>query len=138
MSSEFKQIDGSVEYLRKYWDGPSNMFARYYSYWQRGLGLVNEAKYYLIAIFGGTLLSGFKPDLWMTVTAAIIAPPIIILAGRWDLYKLSKAREFIQAQHGSITQWNGYNMAVLNIALMTAIAEKMGVDVEKLKKDIKE
>jgi len=135
--SDFKYIEGSGENLRKYWDGPSNMFARYYSYWQRGLGLVNEAKYYLIAIFGGTILSGFKPDLWMTITAAIIAPPVIIIAGRWDLYKLSKAREFINGQHGSVTGFNGYNMQVLNTALMEAIAEKMGVSVDKLKEDLK-
>ena len=146
--SQFKQIDLSSENLRKYWDGPSNVFARYYSYLQRGLGLFNETKNYLLLAFG-TYWTVKTMDLWVNsgfsdnllvmglLVSGVVGVVGLIFAGRWDLFKLSKAREFISAQHGSVTGYNSYNMTVLNTALMEAIAIKLGVNVEELKKELK-
>ena len=141
--NQFKFIQFDPENLRRYWEGPSNRFARYFTYWQRGMGWLNEGRLYFY-LFGGGLFAaefievfGYKIPVEAIIFAAIIGIPIIIILGRWDLFKFNKAREFVTTQHGSITQYQGFNMTVLNTALMTAIAEKLGVDVNKLKEELK-
>lgn len=115
---EFKPITFTEEYTQKYWEGPTNRFARYYIYLQRGFGLVNEAKNYAFIIFGSVLtvefvdFFGYKISSWWIIVAGIIGIPILLLAGRWDLFKLSKAREFATVQHGSVTRYDSYNMTV--------------------------
>mgnify|MGYP001580363098 CR=1 FL=1 len=146
--SDFKPITFSEEYTQKYWDGSSNRFARYYTYLQRGFGLFNETKNYLLMLFGSywTIktadywINFGVSDTWLVTglgILAIIGVGFLLMAGRWDLFKLSKAREFATTQHGSVTQYNSYNMAVFNIALMEAIAKKLGVDVETIKEELK-
>ena len=143
MSIDFKPITISQEYTNKYWEGPSNMFARYYTYWQRGMSLLNEARLYFYLIGGGLFTAefidvfGYKIPVELVIVGAALGIPMIIIAGRWDLFKLSKAREYATTTNGTITQFNSYNMAVLNIALIGAIAEKLGVDVEKIKEELK-
>lgn len=145
---QFKQIDTSGETLRRYWEGPSNVFARYYTYMQRGLGLFNEMKNYLLLAFGTywtvkTMSLWNKTGLSDSVLIMILAIlgavglVVLVLIGRWDLFKLSKAREFAQTQHGSVTGYASYNMGVINVALMEAIAKQLGVNVDKLKEELK-
>ena len=145
--SDFKPITFSGETLRKFWDGPSNRFSRYYTYLQKGFGLFNETKNYILLLFGtywtvktsDHWISFGIHDGWLAISlgiASIIGLGILLMAGRWDLFKLSKSREFAMVQHGSVTQYNQYNMQVFNIALMEAIAKKLGVDVKELKKDL--
>ena len=124
--SDFKPIIFSGETLRKYWEGPENKFSRYYTYLQKGFGIVNEAKNYILIVFG-TYWTVKTMDWWiklgisdglLAVGLGIIATigiGFLILIGRWDLFKLSKAREFAMVQHGSVTQYNPYNMQVRTV-----------------------
>lgn len=136
MFKEFKKIDASSEYLRQYWDGAANMLVRYKTYFFDGLNLVNEGKY-LIGLLG---LGIFKSDIvlkWQVLLVGlVIGLPIITLVGRWNLFFANKARQFITKQHGDIAQFQGHNMQVTQIALLAAIAEKMGVDIEKIKTEL--
>lgn len=140
--SQFKFIDSSIENLRKYWDGPSNRFSRYFTYWQRGMGWLNEARLYLYLLGGGIFASefievfGYKIPVELIMIGAALGIPIIVLIGRWDLFKLNKAREFINSQYGSVIGYNNYNMQVLQVHLLEKIAEKLGVDTEKLKEEL--
>lgn len=119
--SEYKKIDDSAEYLREYWEGASNSFARYFTYLQRGFGLVNEAKNYFLIVFGTiwtakyiTFMGYTINSMWILV-AGVTGLPMLLLAGRWDLFKLSKSKEFAVTQHGSVIKYSGYNMSVTNI-----------------------
>lgn len=134
--SDFKPITFSEEYTQKYWDGSSNRFARYYTYLQRGFGLFNETKNYLLMLFGSywTIktadywINFGVSDTWLVTglgILAIIGVGFLLMAGRWDLFKLSKAREFATTQHGSVTQYNSYNMAVKQIELLEEINKKL-------------
>ena len=127
--SEYKKIDESSEMLRAYWEGPSNRFARYYTYLQRGFGLVNEAKNYFLIVFGSIWTAKYISFMGYTVSsnwvifAGIIGLPVLLLAGRWDLFKLSKSREFATTQHGTVTKYNSYNMAVKQLEILEEVRE---------------
>ena len=133
---DFKKVDWTPEYLDQYWNGTENWLVRQWTYFFNGINVVNQGKY-LIGLLG---LGIFKSDIvftWYLLTlGVIIATPIITIVGRWDLFKATKARQFIQGQHGSITQFQSHNMNVTQTALLAALAEKLGVDVEKVKNDI--
>ncbi len=139
---DFKKVDDSTENLARYWDGPSNRFARYFTYWQRGMGWLNEGRLYFYLFGGGLLASefieifGYKIPVELVLVVAVVGIPIIILVGRWDLFKLNKARQFITTQHGNITKFQGHNMQVIQTMLLKALAEKMGVDVKKIEEEI--
>ena len=108
--SDFKPIQFDGETLRQYWEGPGNVFVRYFSYFQRGVSLANEVKY-LVALFGiGLFTSDFQIPGWLMVVAGLVAIPILTLIGRWHMFKAQKALEFITVQHGSVTKYQGYNM----------------------------
>src|SRR3990167_11012826 len=110
--SEFKPITFTEEYANQYWEGPSNRFSRYATYWQRGLGWANEAKYVLAFLGLGIFKSDLVFPVWVLVVGGFFGMIVLILVGRWDLHKFSKAREFINGMNGSITGFKGYNMQV--------------------------
>ena len=121
--SKYPKVDLSAENLRKYWEGKTNFFNRYYIYLQRGLGLFNEIKNYLMLLFG-TYWTVKTMDYWVnlgfsdvTLTiglgiAAMVGVGFLILMGRWEMMKLSKSREFINQQKASITGYNSYNLSI--------------------------
>ena len=124
--SQFKPIEFNEETLRQYWEGSSNLFARCYVYLQRGLSLFNETKNYILMLFG-TYWTVKTMDYWIGTgysdgflmaglgLIASVGIGFLILIGRWDLFRLSKAREFATTQHGTITKYDGFNMNVRNI-----------------------
>lgn len=116
--TEFKPVTFTDEYIKQYWEGRSNSFARYFTYWQRGMGWLNEGRLYFYLVGGGIFTAKFItvfgyqiPIEWIMILA-VVGIPLIILIGRWDLYKFNKAREFATVQHGSITKYDNFNMTV--------------------------
>lgn len=130
---DFKIIDSTQEYLREYWEGPSNRFVRYWTYFREGLGLLNEGKY-ILGLLG---LGIFKSDIIFTwqilLSGIIIGVPILCLAGRWNLFHANKARQFITGQHGTLTRFQSHNMQVMQTEVMGAIAIKLGINIEEIK-----
>ena len=134
--SDFKPITFTEEYTQKYWEGSGNRFARFYTYLQKGFGLVNEAKNYILIVFG-TYWTIKTMDWWIETNlsdttlavglgiTAIVGIGFLVLIGRWDLFKLSKAREFAMVQHGSVTQYGNYNMQVKTIELQEEILKEI-------------
>ena len=117
--NQFKPIEFNEEFANKYWEGPTNMFARYFTYFQRFIGLCNEAKY-LLGLFG---LGFWKSDLvipgWVLIIGGLAIIPIGIAIGRWHLFWVQKATEFINTQHGTVNGFNGFNIqvAILNVLM---------------------
>lgn len=145
---DLKTIEGNSENLRKYWDGLENVFKRYTLYLRRGFALFNEAKNYILILFS-TYWTIRTMDYWATFNIsdlvlmlglggiALFGIGILILLGRWDLFKFQPASQFINTQHGDITQFKGFNMTVINTRMMIEIAKKLGVDTEKIINDLK-
>ena len=134
--SEFKPITFTEEYASKYWDGTSNTVVRYYAYLQRGFALFNETKNYLMLIFGvywtaksmeWWLATGYSNGFLIIVLgiAATFGIGVLLVAGRWHLFKASKSIEYITQINGSVTQYQGYNMAVRQLELLEEISKKL-------------
>lgn len=144
---QFKPIIFNDQTHAKYWDGPSNLFVRYHNYLQRGLGLYNEFKNYIMMLFGtywtvktmDWWIGYHVPDLWLVgglLIFAIVGLGFLLLAGRWHLYKAAKATEFINNRHGTVTQYDGFNMQVYSTALLEGLAQSKGVDTENIRKKL--
>lgn len=140
---KFRPITFSEEYHQKYWAGLPNTFVRYYAYLDRGFGVFNQAKNYILMIFG-TYWTVKTMEWWIGTgysevmlvvglgTLSFLGICFLVILGRWHMFKANKAIEFINSQT-TITGWDGYNMQVFNVSLMEAIAIKLGADVEKIK-----
>lgn len=143
--SEFRKITFSDEWANRYWEGASNRFSRYYTYLQRGFNLVNEAKNYFLLLLS-TYWTIKLMDWWKNtgytdiilvagfVVLAIIGIVILIVVGRWELYRLSQAREFATTINGTIVGFNGYNVAVTNLGIQEEILKNLKEISEKLDK----
>ncbi len=144
--NEFKKIDDSTTYLSQFWDGVQNKFIRRFTYLREGFGLVNEAKNYFLILFG-TYWTIKTMDYWVSlnfsdlilaiglIVMAIVGMGVLIYIGRWDLFKGGKAQQFIRTQHGSVTKWQGHNMSVYQTILLAKLAEKLGVDMDKVEEE---
>jgi hypothetical protein len=133
---EFKPITFTSEYIQKFWDGPTNRLARYYTYLQRGLSIFNEAKNYLLLLFG-SYWTIRTMDLWIKLgysdtaliigvtICAIVGTVILIFLGRWELRKLSKTKDYAITTQGSVVGYDSYNMQVKQIELLENILKEM-------------
>lgn len=114
--TEYKKI--TDEQAPLYWDGMSNWVARNYAFLQQGYSFVNEAKNYIMIIFGAALTNkvatffGFQIEPIWFLYAGIIGLPCLMVAGRWRLYRANKAVDFIINRHGSVTGYSSFNMQV--------------------------
>lgn len=141
--TEFKQVTLSEEYLWKYWDGPENWAGRYFMYLQRGFGLFNEIKNYLLIAFttfwtikAATFFGIDFGYLWAGVITLIFTGaglPVLFFLGRWDILKLSKIREFITTMKGTVNGYNGYNIQVKLLEQNDKIIELLEVISENIK-----
>ena len=140
--SEFKKITNTGSFIDEYWDGAINRLARFYAYLTRGFGLVNEAKNYFLIIFGSfwtakaVTFMGYSLDPRWILVAGILGLPVLIIVGRWHVFRVSKAQQALTMKHESLTGIISYNISVMQLALLEGIAEKLGVDMEKIKKDL--
>ena len=128
---EFKTIDFSAENLRSYWEGPSNRFARYTTYLSRGFGRFNEISKYLQIVLASwwttkyVVIWGYSISPNWILVASIIGFPVLMAIGRWDLFKLQKAIEFITMQKSTITGYGGYNMTVKSLQVQQEILKEL-------------
>ena len=146
---ELKFLKFTGEFIDQYWDGAGNIIVRFYAYLDRGLALFNQTKNYVLLIFA-SYWTIKTMDIWIsygvsnkTLTigigvAAFFGIVFLVFLGRWYLFRAQKAQEFINARHGTITGWRGFNMQVFQVRLLMAMAEKMGVDVKKLEEELEQ
>jgi hypothetical protein len=137
---DYHPVDFSERFQKEYWYGKENMFIRLFTYLRSGFGLVNEARNYIFSALAvyWTVKTG---DFWgihenWILLAMFIGIPILVAVGRWDLYRASKARQFITTQHGSIVRFQTHNLQVLQTAILEEMAKKLGVDMEEVEKKL--
>lgn len=106
------------------WQGKQNILIRLFTYAKVGLQQVNDYKYIGAAIFGIYYTLKLHHWIWLVVMG-VVSVPILILLGRWWLYKGSKASEFVTTQKGSVLGYNQYNIAVRTMELLESIDKKL-------------
>lgn len=90
----------------------------------RGLDLVNQAKYLIVGILGLYAVLKLTNPLWMAAMF-VVSIPVLIVMGRWQLYKVSKTQEYVTVTTGTVLGYAGYNMTVRQIELLEAINAKL-------------
>lgn len=137
---DYAPVTSGDEYKKQYWDGWENIFIRWFSYLTNGVNVANQWRYFIMILGGGVLVESWKGNIDLSigllVVATIIGVPILAILGRWDMFRVTKARSYISTLHGNITQFQSHNMQVLQTRLITSIAEKMGVDINGIETEL--
>ena len=112
------------EQMPEFWEGNQNMLVRYWTYLHRGLDLINQAKYWIAGVIAMYVMFKLSNPLWMAVMF-ILSTPVLIIVGRWHLYKASKPQEFIIAQKGTVLGYKPYNMQIRQLELLEEILKEL-------------
>ena len=107
-----------------YWEGKENLLIRYWTYIKRGLGVFNEFKYYIALPYATYYTIPFmKGDLWWIPLMIVTGLPVLLIIGRYDLYKIAKTTEYVNAINGSIFQFKPMEMNIEQINLLKEIRD---------------
>jgi hypothetical protein len=117
----FKPIDNE-SFKPEYWEGPSNIFVRYWVYLSRGLDFINQAKYLIVGILALYAILKLTDPLWM-IAMFVVSIPVLTILGHWQLYKVSKTQEFVTTTKGSVLGYTSYNINVKTLETLQEIKE---------------
>ena len=121
----FDDIQKQLEALGGlYWEGKENFLIRYWTYLDRGLDIFNKFKYYLGFPLAAVAIFPFMKDhmIWL-VGLVIVGLPILILIGRYQLHKISKTTEYVNAISGSIFQFKPMELTIEQVKILKEIKE---------------
>ena len=94
----------------KYWDGWKNKSIRYYFYIQRGLELLNEFRYLLMAIFA--VYYALKVDNILFIPLMfVLSIPILVIFGYINVHYMKKVTEYLNVEFS--THWGRYNFELI-------------------------
>ena len=118
------KLEPITDLIPEFWEGKQNVFNRYWTYLKKGLDLITEARYLIISILGGySVLKLTNP--WWIIVMFIVSIPILTVAGRWYLYKVSRVQEFVTTIKGSVLGYKIYNLSVEKVDLLKQILEEI-------------
>ena len=83
-----------------YWNGNQNKVIRYYFYIQKGLALLNELRYLIMAIFALYMILKLD-NIFLMPLMFLIALPVLIFLGWLDVHHMAKVREFLNIKYST-------------------------------------
>lgn len=92
----------------KYLKGKENWFIRMNFYVNSGLGIVNNYRNLIFAIFGVYITLKLTSPLWL-IGMFILALPVLMVLGYYNIHRMSKINEWLSikfATHYAIKQFN--------------------------------
>lgn len=92
---------------REHWKGAKNKIVRYYFYVQRGLALLNEFRYLIMAILAVYALLDMKNPLVMLMMF-VVAVPVLIFLGWLYTFHMAKTMDFLNVKFS--THFSKYNI----------------------------
>jgi hypothetical protein len=93
------------ELKERYWSGNRNKVIRYYYYVRRGLELLNEFRYLLMAIFGVYLAMKMSNPI-LLIFMFLVSIPVLIVLGWLMVHHISKVIEWLNVEFS--TYWGRY------------------------------
>lgn len=109
-----------IEDKEKYWHGAKNRSIRLYFYTQRGLALLNEARYLIMGVFA--LYYTLKLDNpALMVAMFMVAVPVLIFLGWLSVNHMGKVIDWLNIQFS--THWGRYQYTLLE-EIRDAVREK--------------
>jgi len=91
--------------MKEYWTGNKNKFIRYYFYVQKGLALLNEARYLVMAIFALYVVLKFDNILFLPLMF-LASLPLLIFLGWLYVHHMAKVMEYLSVKYS--THWSKY------------------------------
>jgi hypothetical protein len=85
---------------RKYWDGNDNKAIRYYFYIQRGLALLNEFRYLIMAVLAVYALLKLE-DWWLMPIMFFGSIPVLLFLGWISVHRMSRVMDYLSVQFGT-------------------------------------
>lgn len=129
-----KDLDKSIEFLKDNKDvysGWKNTVIRYYFYAKKGLEIVNEFRYLVMAVMGVCFL--LKISSWVVMaTMFLVAMPVLMVLGYLALHHMDKVIEFLNLRHATLWSKYSYEMQEKNVRNI----EKIKDMVEKVVKNV--
>lgn len=91
----------------RYWDGHGNRVIRYYFYVNRGLTLLNEARYLILAVFALYAILKLDNPLYMVVMF-LISLPLLGVLGWLFTHRMAKVMDFLNVKFS--THYSKYSI----------------------------
>ncbi len=88
-----------------YWDGKKNKFIRYYYYARKGLELLNEFRYLVMAVLGFYFALRMDSPILIPLMF-LLSIPALIFFGWLSVHHISKVCEWLNIQFS--THWSRY------------------------------
>lgn len=129
---ELEKIQKIAPDLPKYWEGRENFIVRYYVYAKNGLNAVNDLKYLVAGIVAFYVVLKLDNPWWM-LGIGLVSIPLLIVVGRWQLYRANKIQEYINTTRGSVLGYNGYNMQIDTLETLKLILSELQNKTQKRK-----
>ena len=92
-----------------YWNGTKNRSVRYYFYVQKGLALLNELRYLVMAIMGIYVIFKFNNPLLMPLMF-FASVPILVFFGWLDVHHMAKIMEFLNIKYSTHYSKRNYDL----------------------------
>jgi hypothetical protein len=120
---DIESVNGE-EQLNKYFAGLKNKSIRYYFYMQRGLGLLNEMRYLIMAIFGVYLTFKMSNPMIMVIMF-IVSIPILCILGYISVIHMGKVMDYLQIKFSTVWGKYGYELQEEIIKQLKDIKDKL-------------
>jgi hypothetical protein len=113
------------KYIADYWNGNTNKAIRYYFYIQRGLSLVNEARYLIMAILA--IYAILKLDNWLIMPLMFFSSlPILGILGYISVHHMSKKMDYYSNFFGSHYTKKSLEIQEETLEALNKLNERLG------------
>jgi len=110
---------------KEYWIGPKNKAIRYYYYAKKGLELMNEFRYLIMAVFAMYYTLRIN-NIFLIPIMFFMAIPVLVFLGWLSVHHMQKVMEWINVRFS--THWSMYSYK---------LSEDRNITLKEIQDDIK-
>ena len=107
-----------------YWDGTKNRCVRYYWYAQKGLALLNEARYLVMVIGGLYFILKLTNPLWM-VGMFLVCIPALIFLGWLQTHHMATIMDWLGTRYSSYWGRRSFDLQERQVAALEQILKEL-------------
>lgn len=107
-----------------YWKGTQNRIIRYYFYVNRGLSLLNEARYLVMAVLA--IYAILKLDHWIYIPLMFFgALPVLGVLGYISVHFMAKVMDFLTVRFGTHYQKYSVDLQEKTLEALNKLNERL-------------
>lgn len=108
----------------KYLAGKANFGIRMYFYLNSGVSIVNDFRNLFLGIFALYFTLKLDNPLWI-IAFLVVSVPILIIAGWYNVHKISKVREWLNIKFGTHYTIKQFDLSKRQVQLLEKILKKL-------------